>query len=437
METTYKKNFAKDIKPELDGEKVILAGWVHIKRDLGGKKFLILRDKTGTAQLVFAKGKTPEKLIETFYKLTRESVIRVIGVVKASPKAPNGAEVEPLEVEILNLAKTPLPLDVTGKVPADLDTRLNNRVLDLRRKENQAIFRIHDTVLQAIREKLRELGFIEIITPKIIATATEGGAQLFPVIYFGKEAFLAQSPQLYKELLAGAFERVFEIGPAFRAEESDTPYHLSEFVSVDIEAAFMNYHDVMRVLEEVVDYVLRKIMKENLEDLKILKYEDKFPKIRRPVKKITYDEAIDLLQEHGYPIERGEDLDVSSQRRLGEIIGEDFYFIIDWPTDSRPFYTMPKKDNPERTESFDLVYSWLEIASGSTRIHKRDLLEKQLRKQGLNPASFEYFLKWFDWGMPPHAGWAIGLGRFMLTLTGARNIREVVLFPRDKKRLTP
>ncbi len=437
METTYKKYFAKDIKPELNGKKVILAGWVHIKRDLGGKKFLILRDKTGTVQLIFTKGKTPENLIKTFHELARESVIKVTGVVKATPKAPGGAEVEPLEIEVLNIAKTPLPLDVTGKVPADLDTRLNNRVLDLRRKESQAIFKIQDTVLKAIREKLRELGFIEVITPKIIATATEGGAQLFPVIYFGKEAFLAQSPQLYKELLAGAFERVFEIGPAFRAEESDTPYHLSEFVSVDIEAAFMNYHDVMRVLEEVIDHVLFKVRKENLEDLKILKYEDKFPKIKKPIKKITYDEAVDLLQEHGYPIKRGEDLDTPAQRKLGEIIGETFYFIIDWPTITRPFYTMPKKDNPERTESFDIVYSWLEIASGSTRVHTRDLLEKQLRRQGLNPANFEYFLKWFDWGMPPHAGWGLGLGRFMLILTGVRNIREVVLFPRDKKRLTP
>jgi len=437
MKTKYKTHFAEDVKAKLNGSVVILAGWVHIKRDLGGKKFLILRDKTGTIQLILTKGKTPQQAIETYSKLTRESVIRVKGIVKASEKAPGGVEVEPLEIEVLSLAKTPLPIDVTGKVRADIDTRLNNRVLDLRRRESQAIFRIQDTVLQAIREKLRELGFIEVLTPKIIASATEGGAQLFPVLYFGKEAFLAQSPQLYKELLAGAFERVFEIGPAFRAEESDTPYHLSEFISVDIEAAFMNYFDVMNVLEEVVEHVLRRVREKNLEDLKILNYEEEFPKIRRPVKKITYDEAIDTLQEHGYPIEKGEDLSTPALRKLGEIIGEEFYFIIDWPTSTRPFYTMPKEDNEERTESFDFVYKWLEAASGSTRIHRRDLLEKQLLRQGLNPKNFEYFLKWFNWGMPPHAGWGLGLGRFMLILTGRRNIREVVLFPRDKKRLVP
>lgn len=437
MKTTYKTHFAKEIKPELNGQKVIVAGWVHTKRDLGGKKFIVLRDASGKVQIIITKGKTSQEIINTFYKITRESVIRVIGVVRSSSKAPGGAEIEPLEIEILSLAKAPLPLDVTGKVPADLDTRLDNRVLDLRRKESFAIFKIQSTVLEAIREKLKQLNFIEVITPKIIASATEGGAQLFPVLYFGKEAFLAQSPQLYKELLAGAFERVFEIGSAFRAEESDTPYHLSEFVSVDVEVAFANYNDAMYVLEEVVEHVLNKVRKENLEELKILKYEDSFPKIKRPVKKITYEEAIKLLQEHEYPIKEGEDIDTPAQRKLGDIMGETFYFIIDWPTETRPFYTMPKEDNEERTESFDLVYKWLEIASGSTRIHTRWLLEKQLKRHGLNPANFEYFLRWFDWGMPPHAGWGLGLGRFMLILTGVRNIREVVLFPRDKKRLVP
>jgi len=248
MKTKYKTHFAKDVKAELNGSIVTLAGWVHIKRDLGGKKFLILRDKTGTIQLILTKGKTPQQVIETYSKLTRESVIRVKGIAKASEKAPGGVEVEPLEIEVLSLAKTPLPIDVIGKVHADIDTRLNNRVLDLRRRESQAIFRIQDTVLQAIREKLRELGFVEVLTPKIIASATEGGAQL--------------------------------LGPAFRAEESDTPYHLSEFISVDIEAAFMNYFDVMNVLEEVVEHVLRRVREKNLEDLKILNYEEEFPKIR-------------------------------------------------------------------------------------------------------------------------------------------------------------
>ncbi len=430
----YRTHYAMQIKPEMQGERVIVAGWVHTKRDLGGKKFIVLRDKSGSIQLIISKHESEKSVIDAFYDISKESVIMVEGIVKKSDKAPRGVEIFPLKITLLNKASPILPLDVSEKVPADMDTRLNARILDLRRPRVQAIFKIRDNVLKIIRTVLREKGFIEVNTPKIIATATEGGAQLFPVLYFGREAFLAQSPQLYKELLASAFERVFEIGPAYRAEESDTPFHLSEFISVDIEAAFIDYEGAMDILEEVVVRVLDGVRRENIEELELIGHEP--PKISGKIPRITYDEAIEILQREGFDIKYGEDISTPAQRKLGEII-EGFYFIKDWPTDTRPFYTMPKEDNPNLCEAFDLMYGWLEVASGSTRVHRKGLLIAQLERQGLSPKSFEYFIKWFDYGMPPHAGWGLGLDRFMLILTGCRNIREVVLFPRDKKRLTP
>ncbi|HDD26171.1 MAG TPA: aspartate--tRNA(Asn) ligase [Acidilobales archaeon] len=427
-------HFSSEITPNLDGKEVVIAGWVHFKRDLGGKKFLILRDMYGFVQVIISKDMTPQ-FFDIFDSLTLESVVSVRGVVKKDPRAPRGAEIVPMEIKVLNKAKTPLPLDVSGKVPADFDTRLRERVLDLRRNESKAMFRIIHVALKAIRETLEREGFIEVFTPKIIAAATEGGANLFPVIYFGKEAFLAQSPQLYKELLAGAFERVFEIAPAWRAEESDTPYHLAEFISVDIEAAFMNYEDVMKILEEVVYNVIKRVKDECSNELKLLKHE--LPEITLPLRRVRYAEAIEILRSKGVDISIGEDLGTPELRVLAKEIKEPFYFIIDWPTATKPFYIKPKDDNPEFSESFDLNFKHLELASGGTRIHKKELLIKRLKEQGLNPASFGFFLKWFDYGMPPHAGWGMGLARLAIPLTGKQNVKELVLFPRDKKRLVP
>ncbi len=378
--------------------------------------------------------KEQKDLVELFYNLTQESTVSVVGTVKADARAPGGFEIVPSEIVVHSLAKAPLPLDVSGKVPADFDTRFRERILDLRREESRAIFKIISVALRAIREELYEMGFIEVFTPKIVAAATEGGAALFPVAYFGREAYLAQSPQLYKELLAGAFERVFEIAPAWRAEESDTPYHLSEFISVDVEMAFTNYEGVMNVLERVIKRVVKDVKEVASKELQILKYEP--PDVRIPVKRITYAEAVRLLNESGEKIELGEDISTPHLRRLSELIDEEVYFIVDWPDKARPFYTMPKDDGVF-SESFDFVWRNLEIASGSTRVHSKDLLIKRLTERGLNPDNFSFFLKWFDYGMPPHAGWGMGLARLGLMLTGVKNVREVTTFPRDKKRLFP
>ncbi|RLG81545.1 MAG: aspartate--tRNA(Asn) ligase, partial [Thermoprotei archaeon] len=268
----FRTHLSSEISKDIAGKEVVVAGWVHVKRDLGGKKFLIIRDKDGFIQVVIDKKRQPA-LAELFYDLTPESAVSVVGTVKLESRAPSGYEIIPKEIRIHNKAKAPLPLDVSGKVPADLDTRLRERVLDLRRDVSRAYFKIVSAALKAIREELYRNGFIEIFTPKVIATATEGGAALFPVAYFGKEAYLAQSPQLYKELMAATFERVFEIAPAWRAEESDTPYHLAEFISIDIEMAFANYHTVMNILENVVKKAITVVKEECGKELKTIGYE--------------------------------------------------------------------------------------------------------------------------------------------------------------------
>jgi len=434
IETKYKSVRAIEITPDMDGREIRFAGWVHRIRDLGGKKFVVLRDGSGLIQMTVSKDRVSEDVWRIVEELTPESVVAVRALVRKDPRAPRGVEIVPLSIEVLSIAKKPLPLDVSGKVKADLDTRLKNRPLDLRRLEMQAIERICDTALSAIRRYLRSLGFVEVFTPKIIAAATEGGANLFPVFYFGRQAFLAQSPQLYKELLAGAFERVFEIGPAWRSEESDTPYHLAEFISVDIEAAFMDYHDVMNILEGVVKEVIKEVEKKNSEDLEILKWQ--LPEVK-DIPRISYEEALEELRRAGLDIKFGDDIGTPELRVLHNRLGYELAFITDFPSSTRPFYTKPRDDRPELSESFDLVWRHLEIASGSTRIHRKEQLIEEIEKRGLSVQSFEFFIKWFDYGMPPHAGWGLGLSRFLLMLTGKSNVKEVTLFPRDKKRLVP
>lgn len=428
----YRTHFISELDSNLNGKEVRVAGWIHTIRNLGGKIFILLRDKSGIGQIVVEKN---SKVYEIAKDLTLESAVSILGVVKSDQRAPNGVEVHAKEIEVLSFAKSPLPLDVTGKVKADIDTRLRERLLDLRRLEMQAVLKIQSVAVKSFRNTLYKNGFIEVFTPKIIASATEGGAQLFPVVYFGKEAFLAQSPQLYKELLAGAAERVFEIAPAWRAEESDTPYHLSEFISMDVEMAFADYNDVMKLIEEIIYNMVNDVKRECSNELKILNYT--LPDVKIPINKITYSDAIEILKSKGLNIKFGDDIGTPELRVLYNEIKEDLYFIIDWPWLSRPFYTKQKKDNPQLSESFDLIFRWLEIASGSSRNNVREVLENSLKVRGLNPESFEFFLKWFDYGMPPHAGFGMGLARLMLMLTGLQSVKEVVPFPRDKKRLVP
>lgn len=427
-------HYSSDIKPELDGKEVLVLGWVKDIRDLGAIRFIVLQDREGTVQITLVRKKVPNELLEKTENLQRQYSIGVKGAVKKTEMAARGVEIIPKEIRILGVAQHPLPLDITGKTPADIDVRLDARVLDLSQGENRAVFKVQHVALSAIRKFLSERGFLEVHTPRIIASATEGGAALFPVKYYDKEAFLAQSPQLYKEQLVVCFDKVFEIGSFFRAEESHTRRHTSEFVSIDIEQAFVTSEDVMRLLEEVIQNVCESVKENCKAELETLGHKAELPKL--PLKRFTYDEIINELAKEGVKIPWGEDIPTPALRKLGKLHPY-FYFITEWPTKARAFYIKPQEKNPELSYGFDLMWHWIELTSGGSRCDSKELLIKRIEAQGLNPESFKFHLQVFDFGMPPHAGWATGLERLTMMLTGKKNIREVVLFPRDRFRLTP
>ena len=427
-------HFSSSITPEMDGAETTLFGWVQEVRDLGGIRFIIMQDREGTIQITIPKKRVaPEVLLKSDFLQKRFS-IGVKGTVKKTAMTPRGIEVFPKEIRVFNTAAEQLPIDITGKTPANIEVRLNARALDLCQEKNAAVFKIQHTALTAIRDYLFEKGYLEVHTPRIIASATEGGAELFAVDYFGQKAYLAQSPQLYKEQLTLSLEKIFEVGPFFRAELSHTRRHLSEFVSVDIEQAFANAEDVMRILEQVIHYTCRTIQQKCSKELTALKYRATVPDV--PFKRFTYDQVLSDLHKEGMEIPWGEDIPSEAFRVFGKERGY-YYFITDWPTHSKAFYIKPKDDKPELCEGFDLMWRWIELVSGGTRIADKKLLVERMKEKGLNPESFKYHLQAFDYGMPPHAGWAIGLERLTMVLTGKKNIREATLYPRDRMRLTP
>jgi aspartyl-tRNA synthetase len=425
-----------EIGKEDVGKEVKLYGWVHESRILGGLIFIVLRDREGFMQITLPKKLVEPRVFNIAKKIRRESVISVKGVVKEEPKAPGGFEIIPDSIDVLNEADAPLPLDVAEKVPAELETRLDNRYLDLRRPRIQAIFRIRHQILQSVRDFLCEEKFIEVNTPKIVSTATEGGTELFPITYFEKEAFLNQSPQLYKQaLMAAGFERVFEIGPIFRAEEHDTVRHLNEAISIDIEASFLDHEGVMSILERLVIRIYEDVVENCSKPLSLL--DDlvlEVPKL--PFERLKYDEAIEIAEKKGEEVPWGEDLTTQALKMVGEEMAE-HYFIVDWPTQSKPFYAMPYEANPEVSKSFDLMKGSIELASGAQRVHRYDMLVKRMKECRLNPESFGFYLETFRYGMPPHSGWGLGVERLLMAMLGLKNIREAVLFPRDRTRLIP
>jgi aspartyl-tRNA synthetase len=426
--------YSANVTPHMDGEEVTLFGWVQEIRDLGGIRFIILQDREGTIQVTVPRKKVSPEVLSRSGALQKRYSIGVKGTVRKTTMTPRGVEVVPKEIKILSTATIQLPIDVTGKTPANIEARLDARALDLCQKQNIAVFKIQHHALEAIRDFLFEKGFLEVHTPRIIASATEGGAALFAVDYFGEKAFLAQSPQLYKEQLVMSLEKVFEVGPFFRAEESHTRRHLSEFVSVDIEQAFADAEDVMRLLEHVMQYVCKTVKENCSKELATLKHKLEVPEV--PFKRLTYDEVLNDLKKEGVGVPWGEDIPTGAFRVLGKLYPY-FYFITDWPTHSKAFYIKPREDKPELCEGFDLMWRWIELVSGGTRIAEKELLVDRLREKELNPEAFNHHLRAFDYGMPPHAGWAIGLERLTMMLTGKKNIREVTFYPRDRLRLTP
>ncbi|MDA4136763.1 MAG: aspartate--tRNA(Asn) ligase [Thaumarchaeota archaeon] len=427
-------HYSSQVTPELDGKEATLFGWVSSVRTQGGITFLIVNDKEGMFQVTTVKGKASDALVEKVGTISEHTSIGVKGKVKKMAKAPNGAEVVPSEVKILNQAKEKPSFSVFGGALPSIDKRLDIRAIDLRREKAQALFSIQRVVLQSLRDFFVEKGYSEVRTPKLISTATEGGASLFSVLYYNRPSFLTQSPQLYKEELVMPFEKVYEIGPAFRAEESRTQKHLSEITSVDIEEAYVDYNDIMDTLEGLVKRAASTVADSCAKEFEKLKREP--VALPASFERLTYDNVVKEVMEKRGGITWGDDITGPDVEELGNV-HPSFYFITDWPTAAKPFYIKPRADKPKVSESFDLMHAALELASGGTRVNSKAMLVKRLKEQKLKPQAFEYHLSVFDYGMPPHAGFGLGLERLMMVLTGEENIREVTLFPRDKLRLTP
>jgi len=433
-QTWKRTHYSKSIDTTTNGREVTIIGWISSIREHSNIKFLTVNDRFGSIQVILKKGEYPASLESEISNIRDHTAIAIKGKVRTEPKAPNGIELIPNDFRILSLTNKNSPIVIQSRKGVGIDTRLDLRAVDLRRPYLQSIFNIRYTVLNSCREFLRQEGFIEVNTPKIIATATEGGATLFPIFYYDREAFLTQSPQLYKEQLTMAFENVFEIGPIFRAEPSRTNRHLSEATSIDVEKAYVDYNDVSEILERMILFLWNEIKDKNKSHLEYLKIQ--LPDLSFPFKRYTYSDVIEKLQRSGQSIEWGDDI---SQQKLSKLDDEDmklFYFITDWPTSIKPFYVRPKPTGTE-CESFDLMYGDLELSSGSTRIHNKDELIERMKKQGLNIDAFDFHLKVFDYGMPPHAGFGLGLERLMMSMCGVDNIRDAVLFPRDIDRLSP
>ncbi|MEO9363629.1 MAG: aspartate--tRNA(Asn) ligase [Nitrososphaera sp.] len=429
-------HYSKEVGPAMADREVVVMGWVSSVRDHGNISFIIIKDVHGEVQVTAKKSEVGEQLFALAKEVKEHTSLGVRGKVRPQEKAPNGAEVVPAEIKAFSVAKKAAPFTTTGKSsPVGIDTRLDLRAVDLRRQQLGSVFRIRQTVVNAIREFLSRQDFTEVSTPKMIATATEGGAALFPIFYYDREAFLAQSPQLYKEQLTMAFESVFEIGPIFRAEPSRTNRHLSEATSVDVERAFADYNDVMALLERIIVHIVDSVKDRNKADLEFL--EIAMPALELPFPKYSYSDLVDRLQEAGERIQWGDDISPQAMKSLQDERLNGFYFIVDWPTSTKPFYVKPRADDPKVCESFDLMYGPLEMSSGSTRINRKDQLIERMQKQGLKPDAFDYHLRVFDFGVPPHAGFGMGLERLLMALAKLENIRDATFYPRDIDRLAP
>ncbi len=424
--------FIEELTDSLNNKEVVLSGWVHEVRELGNITFLILRDKTGLIQIIGKTDITDKQIIKQMH-LPKESVIQIKGILKLNKQAKKGFEIIPTQIINLNALSSKIPFEVTGKVDAELDTRLDFRYIDLRRLETTAIFDIQSTILSSFRDSLISKKFQEIRTPCIVEEATEGGADLFNIKYFEKQAYLAQSPQLYKQLaVIGGLDKVFVISPVFRAEKSNTNFHLAEITQMDIEMGFADHNDAIQVLCEVFLDILNNVKNKNQRSQEILNIKIEMPKINI----ITYSKMIEKLNSNDIKMNFGDDLNRELENEVYKIFGE-AVIIKDFPSQIRAFYSMPNKNNPEICNSFDFIYKGLEISSGAQRIHDKDLLIKVLESRKMNIKNFEFYIDAMGCGAPPHSGWSIGLERLTMKIANLNNIREASLFPRDRKRLTP
>jgi len=430
-----KREYCGNISEKDEGKTFTVEGWVSEIRDLGKLKFIVLRDSTGLMQVVAHKDKVNAKLFDALGKISEESAVLVTGKVKASKQAPGGREIVPEKLEIIAKA-SPLPIDVKEWGKTEISKRLDYRYLDFKNPKVQAIFKIQSEIANSFREFFKDNGFIEIQTPCIIGSSSEGGTELFPVVYFEKHAFLAQSPQLYKQMAACSFEKVFTITPIWRAEKHNTPRHLNEIRQMDIEVAFTDEFGAMKYLEEVLRFIVKKLNENCKKELEMIGRKE----LKAPgAKYITYAETVKLLKKNKVKINDGDDIPPEGEKKLGELFPDSVVFVHDWPLELKPFYIFPKSlDKKEKmSKGFDAIYGGIEISSGGQRVHLPELLIERLKAKGLNPKNFEKYIDSFRYGAPPHAGWSIGLERLTAIITGQENIREACMFPRDRDRLTP
>lgn len=422
--------------PKFIEKKIKVGGWVDSIRDHGKIVFLDLRDKSGILQVIVKK--------EEVKNLKPEDVILVEGVLKKRPPKtinPNleTGEIELLAEKVILLASAhPLPFDLKN-LTLSLPKLLDWRPVILRNFKIQAIFRIQEKIIEGFREALKKLGFFEFQAPYIVASATEGGAELFQIDYYGKKAYLAQSPQLYKQILVSSFERVFTVAKAFRAEPSLTTRHLSEYISLDCEVGFIeSWEELLEICEFVIKTMFKKVEKECQKELKI--WNAKVPQIKRKIPRLKLKEAQEIIEKRTNRKRIGEpDLDPEDEKEICNFVKEkwnsELVFITHFPRQKRPFYTFPDPNNPQETLSFDLLFRGMEIVTGGQRINDYKMLIENMKKFNLNPKNFSFYLQAFKYGMPPEGGFAIGAERVTKQILNLENIKEAAMFPRDMKRI--
>lgn len=427
----------KELQPEtMDGKEAVVEGCVHRIRDLGEITFVILRNRQGLFQMVLEKDGRREEA-----QIREGQAIRAAGVLRKEPRAPFGMELAAERITVLSGPSGPLPAAVgKGKLSMSLDAKLNMRSLTLRNPKERAVFRIQEGICRGFRRYLTEQGFTEIHTPKIAAKSAEGGSGLFRLSYFHRPAVLVQSPQLYKQMMVGVFDRVFETGPVFRAEKHNTKRHLNEYTSLDLEMGFIDsFEDICRMEAGMIRSMMDLLKEEYRQELELLQVRmpdvSRFPCVR-------FDEAKKLVAEHyGRRIRSPHDLEPEEESLIGayfkEMYQSDFVFVTHYPSKKRPFYAMEDPSDPSVTLSFDLLFRGVEVTTGGQRIHEPEKLEKKLLSRGMEKEGMEEYLECFRYGMPPHGGLGIGLERFTMQLLELENIRETSLFPRDMSRLKP
>ena len=425
--------YIHELNKSLKGKTVEIRGWVHELRDLARVKFILLRDATGIIQCTI---QNDNPYFKGFHKINLESVVELKGkfknaIVKSPEVTLKNYEIEIENFKILNKAEK-LPIQVVERdISTGLSKRLDYRSIDIRKKEIRAIFKIQSCLINAFREFFYKNGFIEIQPPGIIGTSTEGGTNLFNVKYFERDAYLAQSPQLYKQLCAIGWEKVFSTSTVWRAEKHNTIRHLNEARQLDIEMAFADKFEVMKWQEKVMKYMIKKVLEDCKEEVKILGLKLVEPE----VKYLSYKEAIEVLNRKGRKIKFGDDLEPDDEKELSRIYKDALIFVHSWPNKIKPFYIWPI--NKDISGGCDSIYGGMELSSGGQRIHIPDILIKNIKEKGLNPDNFKWYIDSFRWGSPQHSGWSIGLERLTMAICNLDNIREACIFPRDRDRLTP